>query len=211
MPAAAASEEPGGGERAGDARPIGRERIVRVTEARLRAGQEVRVADICAEADVSPALIYKYFADREDLIAEAYGRIIAQFIALDRDEIRRGIDLRDPALPEALATFIRARLARERDEERWTRLEALAHGRVNPGVTQRIADLRRDLVDELAGMALAAEPSWDAPQARAFAVLAFGMSVGLTAMTDLELEDFEREAISRMWAVLLAAPFQHGT
>lgn len=190
-------------------RPIGRERIVRVTEARLRAGKEVRVADICAEADVSPALIYKYFTDREDLIAEAYGRIITQFIAVDRAEIRQGIDLRAPGLPETLAAFIRVRLARERDEERWTRLEALAHGRVNPGVTQRIAAQRRELVDDLAGMALAAEPSWDATQARAFAVLAFGMSVGLTAMTDLELEDFEREALSRMWAVLLSAPFQH--
>ena len=182
---------------------------MRVTEARLRAGQEVRVADICAEADVSPALIYKYFTDREDLIAEAYGRIIARFIALDRDEIREGIDLSAPELPETLATFIRSRLSRERDDERWTRLEALAHGRVNPGVTQRIADLRRELVDELAGMALEAEPTWDATQARAFAFLAFGMSVGLTAMTDLELEDFEREALSKMWAGLLSSPFQH--
>lgn len=209
--AAAAEEQPTTVGEAGaeEPRPIGRERIVRVTEARLRAGAEVRVADICAEADVSPALIYKYFTDREDLIAEAYGRIISGFITLDRDEIRRGIDLSDPVLPQTLAAFIRARLARERDEERWTRLEALAHGRVNPGVTQRIADQRRELVDELAGMALAAEPSWDATQARAFAVLAFGMSVGLTAMTDLELEDFEREALSTMWAALLAAPFQH--
>lgn len=189
---------------------MGRERIVRATEARLRAGQEVRVADICAEADVSPALIYKYFTDREDLIAEAYGRIVTAFIAMDREEIRRGIDLAAPTLPETLAAFIRARLARERDEERWTRLEALAHGRVNPGVTKRIAAQRRELVDELAGMALAAEPTWDATQARAFAVLAFGMSVGLTAMTDLEVEDFEREALSRMWAALLSSPFQHG-
>ena len=205
MAAAAGEGTSGEGER-----PIGRERIVRVTEARLRAGQEVRVADICAEASVSPALIYKYFTDREDLIAEAYGRIVTAFIAMDREEIRRGIDLAAPTLPETLAAFIRARLARERDEERWTRLEALAHGRVNPGVTKRIAAQRRELVDELAGMALAAEPTWDATQARAFAVLAFGMSVGLTAMTDLEVEDFEREALSRMWAALLSSPFQHG-
>lgn len=189
-------------------RPIGRERIVRVTESRLREGREIRVADICAEAEVSPALIYKYFTDRDDLIAEAYGRIVTEFAKEDRAALRGHLDLRSPQAAEQLMTFIRERLTDEKDSERWTRLESLAHGRVNPGVTRRISSVRRELIDELAGMALVANPSWDATQARAFAVLALGMAVGLTAMAEPELEDFEREALTRMWAALLQAPFR---
>lgn len=195
-------------EQSREPRPIGRERIVRVTEARLRAGVEVRVADICAEAEVSPALIYKYFTDRDDLIAEAYGRIIMGFIDADRRDLRENVDFRTPALEEQLRAFIRVRLSQTRDDERWTRLEALAHGRVNPGVAKRVGAVRQEFVDELAGMALVARPGWDAMQARSFAILALGMSIGLTAMTDIELEDGEREALSSMWAGLLQAPFR---
>lgn len=191
-----------------DARPIGRERIVRVTEARLRAGQEVRVADICAEADVSPALIYKYFADREDLIAEAYARIFAGFAREDIAAISSEIDLAADDVEEQLARFMERILDPARDSARWARLEALAHGRTNPGVAARIGAVREQLVDELAGMALAARPGWDATHARAFATIALGMPIGVTAMASESLEPFEREAISRMWARLLAAPFR---
>ena len=189
-------------------RPIGRERIVRVTEARLREGHEVRVADICAEADVSPALIYKYFADREDLIAEAYARIFAGYVREDLAAMEHEIDLASPDLEEGLVRFVARILDPERDEARWARLEALAHGRTNPGVAARIAKIREQLVDEFAGRALAARPGWDATHARAFAVIALGMPLGITAMGSEPMEPFEREAIARMWAGLLAAPFR---
>lgn len=193
---------------ASKARPTGRERIVRATEARLRAGHEVKVAEVCAEAEVSPALIYKYFADREELIAEAYARMFAGFAREDIDALSVELDLGATDVEEQLTRFMLRILDPSRDGIRWARLEALAHARMNPGVAARIGEVREQLVDELAGMALTAHPHWDAVQARAFATLALGMPIGVTAMTSASLEPFEREAIARMWARLLAAPFR---
>lgn len=192
----------------GTARPTGRERIVQATETRLRAGQEIRVADVCADAGVSPALIYKYFADRDDLIAEAYARIFAGYAREDLAELRREVDLSAPDVEKRLTALVTRILDPGRDSARWARLEALARGRTNPGVAARIEAVRAELVDELAGQALAAQPSWDATHARAFAVIALGIALGVTAMGSDPMEPFEREAIAGMWASLLAAPFR---
>lgn len=189
-------------------RPTGRERILLATEARLRAGQEIRIAEICDEAGASPALVYKHFADRDDLIAEAYARIFAGFASEDLATIRRDIDFASPELEEQIRRFLgEVLLDPARDASRWSRLEALAHARTNPGVAERIAQARAAMVDELTGMALAAKPDWDATRARAFAVIAFGASLGITAMAEEPVPDYDREALAAMLARLLAAPF----
>ena len=187
-------------------RPIGRDRIVSVTEARLRDGREIRVADICAEADVSPALIYKYFEDREDLIAEAYARIYAGQIEHELETVRPET-FRSPEIVEHLyRTFIDG-LQPDRAAARWSKLEALSHARTNPGVAMRIGQTRERIIDKTAAIVRDAKPEWSGVQARAFAIVSLGMMVGVTAMLPEPVGRHELEETARMMAELVAAPF----
>ena len=196
-------------ETAARTRPIGRERIVSVTQARLRDGREIRVADICAEADVSPALIYKYFEDREDLIAEAYARIYAGQIEREL----AGFNLADhqsPRMHEYLLQTYSDVLLPDRMAARWAKLEALSHARTNPGVAARIGQTRERIIDKVAAIAREAKPEWSGVQARAFAIISLGLPIGVTAMLPEPVGRAEMDALAQMMAELVATPFAEG-
>ena len=185
--------------------PNGRERLLLATERALREGREIRVAEICKEAQVSAALIYKYFDDREDLIAEGYGRIYRGLVAEDlaglddfpteRAELRLAI--RDQA---------RQIFSRERDDIRWARLEALSHARINPGVARRIERIRTELVEEFANVLMAYKGAvFTRDEAATMSVIALGLVLGVTAMSYQELSDEKRESLAEMWSTMMMA------
>ena len=189
----------------GVVRPAGRERLLSAAEACLRAGHEVRIADICKDADVSPALIYKYFVDREDLVAEAYARIFKGLVAsdlavfahfpTDLDELR--IAVREQA---------KEIFSAERDEVRWARLEALAHARMNPGVGKRIEQARHELVMAMADAVMNLQgEKLNREQAETFAVIALGLVLGVTAMSPQSMTEAQRVSLAHMWSDMVYA------
>ena len=184
-------------------RPSGRERLLLATEACLNAGVEVRVADICNSADVSAALIYKYFVDRDDLIAEAYARIFKGLVASDLLAITHF-----PTDLEELRIAIRDQadqiFSAERDVLHWARLEALAHARMNPGITSRIEASRHELVSGLAdGVMKFDGVKMDRAEAETLAVIALGIILGATAMSPEKMDDDQRSKIAEMWATMV--------
>lgn len=193
----------------GELRPAGRERLLIATEACLKAGHEVRVADICRDADVSAALIYKYFVDREDLVAEAYARIFKGFVASDLAAIAHfPTDLDD--LRIAIREQAKEIYSAERDEIRWARLEALAHARMNPGIGERIDEARHELVMAMtdAIMSIRGE-KLTREQAETFAVIALGLVLGVTAMSPGSMTDAQRTGLAHMWSDMVYATLTH--
>jgi len=184
-------------------RPVGRERLLLATEACLNAGMEVRVADICKAADVSAALIYKYFVDRDDLIAEAYARIFKGLVASDLQAISHF-----PTDLDQLRIVIRQQareiFSAERDVVRWTRLEALAHARMNPGITERIEIARKELVDGMADAVMNfAGITITRAEAETLGVISLGMILGATAMSPQRMSEDQRMMLAEMWSTMI--------
>lgn len=186
-------------------RPVGRERLLLATESCLKAGHEVRIAEICKEADVSAALIYKYFVDREDLVAEAYARIFKGLVAHDVAVLAHfPTDLEE--LRIAVREQAKEIFSAERDEVRWARLEALAHARMNPGVAERIDQARQELVEAMADAILKFENvKLSRDEAEAFSVIALGLVLGVTAMSSERMTDEARNRIAEMWSNMIIA------
>ncbi|MDD2819012.1 MAG: TetR/AcrR family transcriptional regulator [Candidatus Nanopelagicales bacterium] len=184
-------------------RPAGRERLLIATEACLNAGNEVRIADICKEADVSAALIYKYFIDREDLVAEAYARIFKGLVATDLAAIAHfptDLELLRIAIREQAKDIFSA----ERDQVRWARLEALAHARMNPGIAERIDQARYELVTAMAEAILNFDGVvLNRKEAETLGVIALGMILGATAMSPEQMDDDQRHRLADMWSTMV--------
>ena len=184
-------------------RPAGRERLLIATEACLKAGHEVRIADICKDADVSAALIYTYFVDREDLVAEAYARIFKGLVATDLAAIAHF-----PTNLDELRIAIREQakeiFSMERDQVRWARLEALAHARMNPGIAERIDQARHELVTTMADAILNFDGVvFHRKEAETLAVIALGMILGATAMSPEQMDDEQRHRLAEMWSTMV--------
>ena len=184
-------------------RPVGRERLLLATEACLNAGMEVRVADICKAADVSAALIYKYFVDRDDLIAEAYARIFKGLVASDLLAIAHfPTDLEE--LRIAISNQATVIFSAERDVVRWARLEALAHARMNPGIISRIETARHELVSGLADAVMKFDGvKMGRAEAETLSVIALGIILGATAMSPERMDDEQRSLIAEMWSTMV--------
>jgi AcrR family transcriptional regulator len=184
-------------------RPVGRERLLLATEACLIAGLEPRVADICKAADVSAALIYKYFVDRDDLIAEAYARIFKGLVASDLLAIAHfPTDLEE--LRIAISNQAKVIFSAERDVVRWARLEALAHARMNPGIAGRIEAARHELVSGLADAVMKFDGvKMGRAEAETLSVIALGIILGATAMSPERMDDEQRALIAEMWSTMV--------
>ena len=181
--------------------------MIEAAVAELRAGRQVKVLDVAAAAGVSHSLIYRQFPDggREELIAEAYARIFLSTSEQDLQTTRSLSDDPDELLEE-LAALYRTILSPEREEQRWSRLEALAQARRNPLVAQHLRAARNDLIDELV-TDLANRPGWQFNQhtTRAFATLIHSLPLGLTAMIEHDISDEEIATIADVWARMVLA------
>jgi AcrR family transcriptional regulator len=99
----------------------------------------LRLADVAAGADVSVALIHKYFGDRDGLLAGVLGDLIVQQFQEELVSIEKlltavtvDVDFDDVMhlMPKPDDTW--------RKERRWLRLEAKAAGREIPELAERI-------------------------------------------------------------------------
>lgn len=189
----------------------GRDRLLAAAQERLAAGEEVRIADVCAAAGVSPGLVYKHFIDRDDLVAEAYARLFVGYAEADLADLRAvawDADTGEGDLESALLVLARRVLDPSRDGVRWSRLEALAHARTSPGVEERIQQARERLVAGHADL-VTDRPGWTAEDARAMAILGSGVALGITAMSGPDLTEAERDRVARLWARMIALVVTH--
>jgi AcrR family transcriptional regulator len=112
----------------------------------------LRLASVAGRVGVTTPLIYKYFEDREDLIAEALGdRIERDYL----DDIRLMSELFLPRRDgESTAERAYAKVPKPQDpwrvERRWLRLEAKAASRRLPALRKRLATVLETIEEAVA-------------------------------------------------------------
>jgi len=100
----------------------------------------LRITDVASGAGVSVALIYKYFGDRDGLLAEVLGAELERHYNEDIAVIEAAIESGGTDKLD-LDSFVAALPHPEdawRRERRWLRIEALAASRTIPSLTVRI-------------------------------------------------------------------------
>lgn len=172
-----------------------RARIVEAArhEVQVKGILGLRVQDVAAKANVSVPLIYKYFDDRDGLLAEVLGLLFEEIVLeyVDASE-QLFAHLESPTLDDLIAVF-----ARPSDElrkpRRWLRIQIMAASMEIPALRERLTVVQGHINDRSTQfMALAQERIWGRlvvpPRALANAVQA--LSLGM-AFNDL-LEDPEK-------------------
>jgi AcrR family transcriptional regulator len=105
---------------------------------------QFRVKRVASEAEVSVALLYSYFDDREDLIAST---MVHRQVLVGTAEIftkpLRSVETTDD-LREALKTIIADAQTPERTEARIHRIESMSFAQHNPAALAGIADAKQE-------------------------------------------------------------------
>jgi AcrR family transcriptional regulator len=112
---------------------------------------QFRVKRVASEADISVALLYSYFSDREDLIAETIVHRFEQ-VLLGQAEIFT-TPLRNVStvqeLHEALDTMIADAQVPERNEQRLLRIDSISFAHHNTAASQGIARAKSEASDRI--------------------------------------------------------------
>lgn len=118
-----------------------RERIVEAArdEVLMKGILGLRVQDVAAKANVSVPLIYKYFEDRDGLLAEVLGRmfeeVVLEYVEASEEYFAH---LEAPTVDDLVAVF-----ARPSDEfrkgRRWLRIQIMAASMEIPALRERLS------------------------------------------------------------------------
>lgn len=168
-----------------------RERIVEAArdEVLSKGILGLRVQDVAAKAKVSVPLIYKYFADRDGLLAEVLGRMFEEIVLeyVDASE-EYFAHLEHPTIDDLAAVF--ARPTEElRRERRWLRVQIMAASMEIPALRERLGVVQGHINErtsqfmEMAQERIAGKVMLS-PRALAIAVQATGMGLVLNDLVD---------------------------
>ena len=116
-----------------------RERILQATRARLKSQGilGLRVADVAKDADTSITLIYKYYRDRDGLLAQVLGDLYDEFRERQMNRVETWLAANESITLEQFAA-ITPNPAEESKSERDFRLQMLATALENEELRQRI-------------------------------------------------------------------------
>lgn len=120
--------------------PISRDRIIAAAreEVETKGILGLRVQDVAEKAKVSVPLMYKYFGDRDGLLAEVLGEMMEEFVL---EQIVYSEDyfhsLENPTV-EDLLNLITLPQQDSRRERRWFRVQILAASMEIPVLRQRL-------------------------------------------------------------------------
>ena len=209
-------------------RGTGRAALVEATAEALMRGDEVRVIDVAAAAGVSHTLVYRHFPSggRDEMIAEAYallyrGMSIGDFEAfaqlmtdpavsrslahasISGDESSRAAHIE--ALRHRLEEFVASLLHPRRTAIRIARLKALVEAQTNAYVAERIEDVRRSLVQDLAAMIQRAVPDLDPLDATSLSIISQALPLGVTTITGGSMTARQRDHVAAMWTRMAMA------
>ncbi len=116
-----------------------RERILQATRARLGSDGilGLRVADIANDAETSITLIYKYYRDRDGLLAQVLGDMYDEFRLTFQHKVEAWLKI-TPALTLEEFVCLMPNPAEETKHARDFRLQVLATALENPVLNERI-------------------------------------------------------------------------
>ena len=116
-----------------------RERILQATRARIKQDGilGLRVADIASDAETSITLIYKYYRDRDGLLAQVLGDMYAEFRASFHTKIEDWLASRDSLTLEEFVRLL-PNPAEETKHARDFRLQVLSTALENSKLHERI-------------------------------------------------------------------------
>ena len=116
-----------------------RERILQATRARIKQDGIIglRVADIANDAETSITLIYKYYRDRDGLLAQVLGDMYSEFRAAFHAKIENWLATRDSLTLEEFA-YLMPNPEEETKHARDFRVQVLATALENPALHARI-------------------------------------------------------------------------
>ena len=128
-----------------------RERIVAAAqeEIELKGILGLRVQDVAERARVSVPLIYKYFGDRDGILAEALGTMFEEFVLqrLDQSE-QYFLSLESPTIDDVVAMLAMPRQDFRR-ASRWARVQILAASMEIPSLRIRLGLAQTAILDQL--------------------------------------------------------------
>lgn len=128
-----------------------RERIVAAAqeEIEMKGILGLRVQDVAERARVSVPLIYKYFGDRDGILAEALGAMFEEFVLqrLDHSE-QYFLSLESPTIDDLVAMLALPRQDFRRSS-RWTRVQILAASMEIPALRIRLGLAQTAIYDQL--------------------------------------------------------------
>jgi len=123
-----------------------RERILQATRARLKSGGilGLRVADVAKDADTSITLIYKYYRDRDGLLAQVLGDMYDEFRQRQMQRIDTWLSQNETITFEQYADLT-PNPAEETKTDRDFRLQMLATALENEELRVRIKKTTNDI------------------------------------------------------------------
>lgn len=128
-----------------------RQRIIEAAqeEIELKGILGLRVQDVAERAVVSVPLIYKYFGDRDGILAEALGAMFEEFVLqrLDNSE-KYFLSLESPTLDDLVAMLALPHQDFRRDS-RWRRVQILAASMEIPALRMRLGLAQTAIYDQL--------------------------------------------------------------
>jgi AcrR family transcriptional regulator len=128
-----------------------RERIVAAAqeEIEVKGILGLRVQDVAERARVSVPLIYKYFGDRDGILAEALGAMFEEFVlqSLDHSE-QYFLSLESPTIDDLVAMLAMPRQDFRR-ASRWVRVQILAASMEIPALRARLGLAQTAIYDQL--------------------------------------------------------------
>ncbi len=115
----------------------------------------LRIADIASKAEVSVALVYKLFGDRDELLSKALGELIKSFYVVDIDQLRRTLDsTTGPVDLELIASFFALPSQDERKSRRWMRVKCLAAAVEIPSLWKTMNEIQTEYIATIEALAL---------------------------------------------------------
>jgi AcrR family transcriptional regulator len=189
----------------GELQEASRERIHQCTLAEIKHSGIVglRVANIAEAAEVSVALIYKYYKDRDGLLAAVLGKEIANYYLEDVRRIRALVESNVTVTIDVLMQALPMPEEAERIARRALRMQIFAASEELPELRKALGEAQKtihdavcDLINDVRERAGATSPI--STDVISFAVQAMGFSFGFNdVIVDKPLNDANYSAFMR--------------
>jgi AcrR family transcriptional regulator len=182
-------------------RGTGREALIEAAAAVLARGDDVQIKDVAASVGVSHTLIYRHFprGGKEELVAEAHARLF-RGVASDDFEFFFTLFSEGNITRDQLRDFYVTLLDPERENGRWSRLQALVQARSNPFLTELIDASRQRLINDFAERLMRLMPKIGHESAVSISLLSQAIPLGLMAIAGADITEEQRLSLAEHWA-----------
>lgn len=178
--------------------------MVAIARRKLEAGEEVRIADVAAELEVSPSLVNFYFGDRQRLIDAAWRNLFEAYVDDDLaevDELARSADW------DGLRTLVHRVFSSERDVVHLTHCRAAVEARRNDRLAELLDEVQAVTIGrwrDLIARAITEGTVSTRLDPDALARLVNAGSMGM-AIVSPQLSDDQRRHVADAWYTMIRA------